>query len=159
MKTDGGGEWRNRGAFSLLEILAVLGILGLLAGLGVAGADHLRRTLEAGEIRTRLLELSTACRLYRLENGGWPKELEAGEPVSSDLIGQLAPFLEGVNSWPEWLEADGRGTCWMAVDADGDGRIGTAEWNGQSPLPDGLWAPVVVWMEDGEGRRIEESWE
>ena len=65
-------QFKNRGGFTLIEIMVVIVILALLAAL--VGPKLMGRTDEAKitDARVQIKNLETALKLYKLDNGNFP---------------------------------------------------------------------------------------
>ena len=65
-------QFKNRGGFTLIEIMVVIVILAMLAAL--VGPKLMGRTDDAKiqTTRTQISNLETALKLYKLDNGGYP---------------------------------------------------------------------------------------
>jgi len=150
---------------SLLELLVVLAVLGVLAGIGFAGAQGIRGWLARGETRALFLELQTACRLYRHEQGGWPPALLGGELALNgdgpDWRAALAPYLERPVIGCELADGFGNTRLFLLVDHDDDHWIGAAEFRALAPeaRPERLWERVAVYSLDADGRLAAASWQ
>src|SRR5260370_39586075 len=82
-----------RGAFTLMELMAVIAILVVLAGIG---GFYYMQTLEDAKVSAAQLQmkgdLTAACKTYKLKTGNWPTSLDRLLQKTDD--GLDVPFLE-----------------------------------------------------------------
>lgn len=159
---------RNRngaGGFSLMELVLVLGLLGLLAGLTAPALRGIRLWLSERESRLLFMEVETACRLYRMERGGWPDELTGREIFLNggtvDWRRVLGPYMERPVADEALVDGRGNTDIRMVLDADGDHWIEGSELSGltEAERPERLWARVAIYSLDTDGNLSAKNWE
>ena len=82
---------RQRGGFTLLEVLVVTAILVILAGLATFATVSYLETAHVKEAQLKMSNIEKACKAYQVINeGNWPSSL-------NDLISSAdsRPLLEG----------------------------------------------------------------
>lgn len=152
-------------AFSLLELILVLGIVAILAGTGSAGLAGIRKLLAAEKSRILVMEIGTACRLYRMDHGDWPEPLLGGEqtldPGPDSLLDDLAPYLERPDLAVYSSDSHGNGPVYVVADVDGDHWIRSTDFSAlpERDRPGEIRARTAVYSLDPEGRLAEGSWE
>jgi general secretion pathway protein G len=157
-------EMRSRG-FTLMELLMVLGLLGLLAGMTAPALRGVREWLSGRESRLLFMELETACRLYRMENGSWPESLTGREvrldadPVDWRTI--LGPYLERAVLDVTLTDGHGNPDIRLVLDADGDHWIEGDELRGlpEPDRPRRIWTLVALYSLDHDGNVSATNWE
>lgn len=101
---------KNRG-FTLMEILIVIGIIavlgGIVAGSLLSGRDKAYTARAMLEFRS----LSNALELYKIDNGGYPADVDRGLPsgLEEHLSGghwPNAPWPGSVYDWDNWENPD-----------------------------------------------------
>ncbi|MBF0450262.1 MAG: type II secretion system major pseudopilin GspG [Candidatus Magnetomorum sp.] len=68
---------RNEAGFTLIELMVVIVILGILAGLVVPRIMDRPEQARMQKAEVQIESLETACKLYKLDTGGYPSSLDA----------------------------------------------------------------------------------
>ncbi len=68
---------RNRGGFTLVEVLVVVAIIGMLAGLAVVNVISQLERSRVGAAKAQLSNFKAGITTYLLKNGRFPKTLDA----------------------------------------------------------------------------------
>ncbi|MDI1320192.1 MAG: type II secretion system protein GspG [bacterium] len=90
MPTAPSGATRNRAAFTLLELLAVISLSAILAGLVLGAARRAAETATIARTRAELAALSAALESYRRAYGDYPQTDDEARLLQS-LIGKRGP--------------------------------------------------------------------
>ena len=117
------GTWTSRRAFSLIEIMVVIVILGILAGLiipRIMGRPEQAKQLKA---RMQIESISTALKLYKLDNGGYPTTEQGLEALveASTLDPEPRNFKEG--GYLEELPLDPWGRPYLYLSPGENGEV------------------------------------
>ena len=70
------GFFKQRQGFTLIEIVAVLAILGMMAIMLMPSIDIASNRAKDTKMVSDLVTLDSAVKLYRLENGSYPVDLD-----------------------------------------------------------------------------------
>ena len=88
--------WRQRRAFSLIELMVVVGIIGLLLMLAFPALNNARQAARLTKCASNLRQWGTAIQLYMAENDGFlPQSVEVAGVNSSGWQEKIAPYLVG----------------------------------------------------------------
>jgi general secretion pathway protein G len=126
---------KNRNAFTMIEIIAVLVIVGLLAG--IAAQNFMGKIEKARVIKTKadLKQISSAVKSFKLDTGSYPEEEEGlevlvVEPVDAegwDPEGYLATVElpnDGWNNPFEYQRYPESGKPFVIISYGADGEEG-----------------------------------
>jgi prepilin-type N-terminal cleavage/methylation domain-containing protein len=150
--------------FTLMELVLVLGLLGLLAGLTAPALGGIRAWLAGRESQLLFLEVESACRLYRMENGAWPEPFTAGEIGLNDRPAAwkdfLASYMEREVHGPQLEDGHGNSEIRLVLDTDGDHWIYGRELTRlpESERPERLWARVAIYSLNPDGSLSATNW-
>jgi len=78
---------RKRRGMSMVEVMAVVGVIAILLAMGFMVLRSMRLAARVAVAETRLKQVATGLELYFKEYGTYP-------PQGSDLVAELAPFVE-----------------------------------------------------------------
>lgn len=84
---------REKGGFTLVEIMIVVVIIGILATLSVSAYLSTRRRSQATIIANDLRTFAAAFEVYALEIGTWPSDVGPGT-VPPGMQGRISKFTE-----------------------------------------------------------------
>jgi prepilin-type N-terminal cleavage/methylation domain-containing protein len=150
--------------FSLLEMLVVLAVMAILSAVGLSGVQGIRNWTAVNQTHGLFGELENACRLYRLDHGGWPEAFMAGE-VELNGPGTawreaLAPYMETQVLEVALTDGFGNDGLHLLLDVDGDHWIRRSEFRALAGelRPERVWANVVLYSLDGNGDIVVKSW-
>jgi len=82
---------RHSGAFTLVELLAVVALMALLLGITLGSLRGSKEQAAVGRARSELAVLSQALEDYRREYGDYPQTADTPEKLYQALIGRLGP--------------------------------------------------------------------
>lgn len=147
-----------------MELVLVLGLLGLLAGVTVPAVSGVRAWLAGRESQLLFIEVESACRLYRMENGAWPGPMTQGEVALNATPGAwrdaLGPYIE--RDIHEKPLADGHGNTdiRVALDVDGDHWVDGSQLRGlpESQRPVRIRARVAIYSLGTDGKLSAKNW-
>ena len=125
---------KNRGGFTLVEIMIVVAIIALLAAIAVPGFLRARKRAQASKILNDLRLVDSAVDQYAIENNktagvgvtaaAWSQYLKPGTPLYSDAkSGAYTIGAQTVDSVPSVL------------------NVGTAFTDLSDVAPSSFWAP------------------
>lgn len=102
------------GGFTLIEILIVIGILAVLGGIVVGSLLTGRDKAYTAKARLEFRSLNNALELYKIDNGGYPADVDRGLPSGLEvhLAGEHwpdAPWPGSVYDWDNWEDPDNPG--------------------------------------------------
>src|SRR5260370_21610963 len=98
-----------RGAFTLMELMAVIAIIVVLAGIG---GFYYMQPLEDSKVSAAQIQmkgdLTAACKTYKMKTGNWPPALAALLQKTDD--GLFGPFLDNqsylIDPWGNQYQYD-----------------------------------------------------
>lgn len=93
--------------FTLMEILIVIGIVAILGGIIVGSLLTSRDKAYTARALLEFRSLSSALELYKIDNGGYPADVNRGLPngLEEHLAGEHwpdAPWPGSVYDWDNW---------------------------------------------------------
>jgi prepilin-type N-terminal cleavage/methylation domain-containing protein len=94
---------KQRGGFTLVEIMIVVTIIGLLAALAIPAFARSKESAQNARFISDLRTFSQAFEIYAQKNGGWPPDV----PPRSIPAGMGGEFKEGT-----WLADTSIGGAW-----------------------------------------------
>lgn len=152
---------RSHGAFTLIELLAVIAIAALLCALSVSVGGHAQETGRRARAAGELASLTAALDSYRARYGDYPRTADAGILLQS-LLGRRAPDGTIVDG-PVLIDLAGFSTA-EGQDLDATTRL-CDPWG--HPYAYAYRAPAAGWTNpgfvlwsagpDGETRQLEPS--
>ncbi|MBL9215157.1 MAG: type II secretion system protein GspG [Opitutaceae bacterium] len=89
----------KRGAFTLIELLAVLALLGLLAGLVATGVAQAVERARSDRAEAELAVLAAALEEYRRAFGDYPRT-DSGAGLLAALLGKKDPGMAPIEARP-----------------------------------------------------------
>ncbi|MEI6969966.1 MAG: type II secretion system major pseudopilin GspG [bacterium] len=90
-----------RSAFTLIEIMIVVIILAALAAMVVPYLGDVPDTAKSRIAKVEIKSIGTALQLYKLETGGFPKDLAALQSVPQGVAGRTTKYLmnDPIDPW------------------------------------------------------------
>src|SRR5262245_6985451 len=90
----------SRRAFTLIELLVVIAIITILAGLLMAGVQHVRASAARTQCANNLRQLGLAVHQHHDQKKSLPAgfRFQSGQRFSSWLV-QVLPYVEQQNLW------------------------------------------------------------
>lgn len=95
-------EPKDRGAFTLVELLMVIAIIGLLAGLIVPALSHAKARSRTVTCASHLSQIGQALTMFEQENGFYPGAGQPGRETNQTVVAsddswdaRIAPYLSG----------------------------------------------------------------